>query len=96
MADFTPTTDTDADGMYDIAEFGWFDSLSETGTGDHDGDGWSNAQEMARGTDPTDPNSYPVTRAKGSSGGGCGTGAPMAGLLAMLGLAVVSRRRQED
>lgn len=45
--------DTDQDGMSDPVEVAVFGSLSQTGEGDFDGDGTSNADELNAGTDPT-------------------------------------------
>nr|MDO8082107.1 clostripain-related cysteine peptidase [Candidatus Freyarchaeota archaeon] len=55
-------SDTDSDGMPD----GWevrYDlvPLSNDANQDKDGDGFTNLQEYLAGTDPTDPNSYPLT-----------------------------------
>ena len=38
-----------------------FGSLSQTGTGDFDNDGFSNYYEQEAGTDPTDPADKPTT-----------------------------------
>src|SRR5206468_10404748 len=46
--------DTDADGLDDDWEMAYFDTLSRDGTGDFDGDGWTDLQEFRGGTDPTD------------------------------------------
>jgi len=46
--------DTDADGMDDDWEMAYFNILSRDGTGDFDGDGWTDLQEFRAGTDPTD------------------------------------------
>lgn len=45
--------DSDADGLPDWWEMAYFESLSETGSGDSDGDGWTNLQEYANSMDPT-------------------------------------------
>ncbi len=45
--------DSDADGLPDWWETHYFLSLSETGSGDSDDDGWTNLQEYANGLDPT-------------------------------------------
>ena len=50
--------DRDGDGLDDVWELQFFGGLSEQqGSGDADGDGLSNAQEFAAGTDPTNPDS---------------------------------------
>ncbi|MCB1097588.1 MAG: hypothetical protein KDN22_18595 [Verrucomicrobiae bacterium] len=46
--------DSDDDGLSDSWEQQYFGSLSESGAGDFDGDGDSNAREEITGTDPTD------------------------------------------
>lgn len=45
--------DSDADGLPDWWEILYFLSLSENGSGDSDGDGWTNLQEYANAMDPT-------------------------------------------
>jgi hypothetical protein len=49
--------DTDADGLGDSWERGYFGSLAQYSTGDADGDGVSNLQEFLDGTDPTNSTS---------------------------------------
>jgi hypothetical protein len=49
--------DTDADGMDDGWETSHFGNLGETSVGDFDGDGRTNGEEFADGTDPTDAGS---------------------------------------
>ncbi len=44
--------DTDADTLPDATELGWFGNLSQTSAGDPDGDGESNATEIANGSAP--------------------------------------------
>ena len=51
--------DTDGDGLPDGWEMGFFGDLDEVGTGDPDGDGDTNAEEYAAGTDPTQGDSQP-------------------------------------
>jgi hypothetical protein len=46
------SSDSDGDGMPDAWEIANFGSLAQTGTGDLDGDGQSNAAEFAAGTNP--------------------------------------------
>ena len=48
-------SDTDLDGLPDAWEIDCFGDLDEPATGDPDGDGRSNIQELGDGTDPTDP-----------------------------------------
>ncbi len=49
--------DTDRDGMADAQERRYFRSLDQTGTGDLDNDGITNAEELEDGTDPRRANS---------------------------------------
>ncbi len=46
--------DTDGDGLPDAWETQYFGNLSQTASGDYDGDGASNLLENQRGTSPTD------------------------------------------
>lgn len=48
-----PPVDSDSDGLWDAWETEVFGNLSQTGAGDGDGDGLTNAQEFTRGTDPS-------------------------------------------
>jgi RHS repeat-associated protein len=50
-----PSADSDADGLPDSWEIQYFGNLFQTGSGNPDGDGRTNAQEYADGTDPTVP-----------------------------------------
>jgi hypothetical protein len=59
-------------------------------TVDTDGDGFTDAEEVAAGTDPNDPNSFPSTRLEG--GGGCSSGRGC-GLAVALALLALGRRR---
>lgn len=45
--------DSDSDGLPDWWEMRYFQSLGESGSDDHDNDGYSNLQEFASRTDPT-------------------------------------------
>ena len=46
--------DSDSDGLQDVWELQYFGLLSQGPTGDYDNDGYSNAEEFAKGSDPTD------------------------------------------
>jgi len=60
---------------------------------DSDGDGFTDAQEIAAGSDPNDPNSVPASRLEG--GGGCAVGGGELGLaLGLLAIALGARRRR--
>lgn len=50
---YDAAADTDSDGLADGWEWLYFGDLSQSGTDDFDGDGLSNAQEFAAGSDPT-------------------------------------------
>ena len=47
--------DTDADGMSDTWETAKFGNLSRNGTGDYDGDGYTDLEEFLNGTEPAAP-----------------------------------------
>ncbi len=55
--------DDDNDGMPDTweEEYG-FNPLVKDGSGDLDNDGYTNLREYMQGTDPSDPDSYPITK----------------------------------
>jgi hypothetical protein len=90
--------DSDGDGLPDAWEQQYFMSLAETGGGDPDNDGATNAQEYAAGTDPTDPASVPGGGAAVASSGE-GTegfcGALGAEAFVSLLLAGIHRRRRK-
>jgi subtilisin family serine protease/subtilisin-like proprotein convertase family protein len=48
-----PITDTDGDGLDDAWEMANFGTLAQGPKDDPDGDGWNNAREQIRGTNPT-------------------------------------------
>lgn len=48
-----PLADTDCDGMADAWELRWFGSLERDGTGDFDGDGFTDLDEFRKDSDPT-------------------------------------------
>ena len=52
-----PLVDSDGDGLADAWEMAHFGNLNQNGSGDFDGDGFSNLREYRAGTNPTDPNS---------------------------------------
>lgn len=61
--------DFDGDGLNDDWEVANFGSLgAQTGSGDPDGDGFTNAQELFAGTDPNDAGSAPLITAVTPSG----------------------------
>ena len=49
--------DSDGDGLDDDWELAYFNTLDRDGTGDFDGDGYTDAQEFLAGTDPTNSGS---------------------------------------
>jgi hypothetical protein len=57
--------DTDFDGLADAWEMTYFNTLSRNGTLDFDGDGATDAQEYAGGSNPTSNTSWPDTDADG-------------------------------
>jgi hypothetical protein len=59
--------DGDEDGLPDAWEIHYFDSIGEeSGEGDFDFDGVTNADEYIAGTDPRDPDSYPRLKLEGN------------------------------
>lgn len=92
----TPS-DTDGDGLPDAWEMAHFGSLSQTATGNPDGDSANNLAEYTAGTDPMDPASFPgsgtpapsSTKSGGHGGGGCG----LTGFEALILLGLLRRRR---
>ncbi len=59
MEEIPISDDVDGDGLSDNWETNYFGDLFHKGTTDDDGDGYTNLVEYQKGTDPTDPNSYP-------------------------------------
>jgi len=55
-----PFIDSDGDGLNDYWEIHYFGNLAQTGTGDYDGDGYSNLAEYEAGSDPTNAASVPM------------------------------------
>ena len=95
-------TDGDLDGMDDGWEAQKFGDTSRDGTGDSDGDGYTDLDEFMGGTDPTDPADMPGPALGGGGGGliSCG-GLPVGGragvaalALAVMGLVSLARRRE--
>ena len=99
----TPPADADGDGLpdaWEIAHFG--NTTSQNGSGNPDGDAYTNAQEYAAGTDPMNaaspaatptPTPTPTPTAKKSGGGGHKCGGSIAGPLSpwsLLGAALVT------
>jgi hypothetical protein len=68
--------DSDGDGLPDSWEIAHFGNLSQTATGDFDGDGISNLDEFLDGTDPTSSSSVKPRLTLLSDGGGSVTATP--------------------
>ncbi|MDA8140178.1 MAG: DUF1566 domain-containing protein [Desulfobacteraceae bacterium] len=66
-ADLSCSQDTDGDGLPDWWEiqYGLIPTNSADGSFDFDGDGYTNLQEFAANTDPTDEDSHPVSTITG-------------------------------
>jgi len=85
---------TDGDGLDDGVETntGTYVDAGDTGTDPHqwdtDGDRFSDGVEVLRGTDPTDPQSFPAMPVPGLSSPGIGL---LAGLLLLTGWAIARR-----
>jgi hypothetical protein len=87
--------DSDGDGLPDDWEMTHFGDLDETPDADPDGDGYTNAEEFAAGTDPADPMSIPAdggTTTSGCASARPGGGAFPAALAAALGALVALAR----
>ena len=90
------TTDTDGDGLTDVDETNLYGTNPQMA--DTDGDGTDDGTEVAQGTDPLDPLSYPGAPGPGpgpagkSSGSNGGCGATGAEVLLLLGLLFLRRR----
>ncbi len=54
-----PIDDSDGDGLTDSWELEHFGTLERDGSGDADGDGWSDLEEFLNGTDPNQKNHGP-------------------------------------
>lgn len=91
-----PAPDADGDGLPDSWEVTHFtNTTSQNGTGDPDGDGFSNLAEFQAATDPMDPASLPAPTGK-SGGGGGGGGCGATGLEALLALALLAIKRPDQ
>jgi hypothetical protein len=61
--DILDNDDTDIDSLPDWWEIQYFGNLKQDGTGDFDGDGFTNLREYRERSDPTDSNSPPKPKA---------------------------------
>ncbi len=61
--------DSDGDGLPDAWEIAHFGNLSRDGSGDFDGDGFTDLQEFLAGTDPANASDFLKIEAAGSSAG---------------------------
>lgn len=61
-SEISETIDHDADGLPDWWEFNYFESITEDGAGDYDGDGYSNLFEYQEETNPNNSNSTPDSK----------------------------------
>ena len=93
-SDTTPSgpVDTDGDGLSDSDEINVYGT--DPNLWDTDADGTDDGTEVAQGTDPLDPLSFPGSG--GSGGGGSGGGCGATGAEVLLLLALFSRRRQRS
>ena len=87
------TTDTDGDGLSDLDESNIY--YTNPTLADTDGDGTDDGTEVAQGTDPLDPLSFPGSGTSpgpaGSGNGGSSSNCGATGLEALLLLALVRR-----
>ncbi len=90
-------TDADADGLPDSWETTHFGALTQSATGDPDGDTFNNLAEFNAGTDPMNAASNPAPATPSTpsgGGGGGGGGCGLTGLEALLLLGLLRLRRR--